>query len=129
MHRRLPIRTRNPKRYNSIEPGAFERSRIAVPNERDPPAGPDRGVWVQLGPDLALEGEGVSPPGYGRGDDDGRQRQQRSAPLKGQPILTREQSVETWCRDNGHTQRGQEPASFDKFLRGVVTRSLGRRRT
>ena len=61
MHRRLPIRTRNPKRYNSIEPGAFERSRIAVPNERDPPAGPDRGVWVQLGPDLALEGEGVSP--------------------------------------------------------------------
>ncbi|WP_172651416.1 phage major capsid protein [Rhodococcus opacus] len=42
--------------------------------------------------------------------------------LSGLQILTREQSVETWGRDNGYATADSEGASFDKFIRGIVTR-------
>jgi HK97 family phage major capsid protein len=41
--------------------------------------------------------------------------------LAGQQILTREQRISDWCRDNGHDDRqGQPPLSFDKFVRGIA---------
>jgi HK97 family phage major capsid protein len=46
---------------------------------------------------------------------------QRQAPLTGQQILTREQSVASWTRDNGLVRHDQEPVSFDRYLRGIVT--------
>ena len=39
--------------------------------------------------------------------------------LAGQQILTRD--YETWYRDNGVVKRDQEPVSFDRWLRGIVT--------
>jgi HK97 family phage major capsid protein len=45
----------------------------------------------------------------------------RDCGLAGQQILTRDQNVETWCRDNGVVKRDQEPGSFDRWLRGIVT--------
>lgn len=48
-------------------------------------------------------------------------RQHRTAGLAGQQTLTREQSVATWARDNGHVSRELAHASFDRYLRGLVT--------
>ncbi|MDI9936587.1 phage major capsid protein [Rhodococcus sp. IEGM 1351] len=42
--------------------------------------------------------------------------------LSGLQLLTRDQSVETWGRDNGYATAESEGASFDKFIRGIVTR-------
>lgn len=52
-------------------------------------------------------------------------QQRRATGLSGQQTLTREQSVATWARDNGHVSRDLEHASFDKYLRGLVTGDWG----
>nr|WP_271212235.1 phage major capsid protein [Rhodococcus wratislaviensis]GLK38662.1 hypothetical protein GCM10017611_55290 [Rhodococcus wratislaviensis] len=41
--------------------------------------------------------------------------------LRDQPILTRDQSFVSWNRDNGRTAANSEGASFDRYLRGIVS--------
>ena len=53
------------------------------------------------------------------GDDMPRRNSLRK-PLAGQQILTRDQSMAAWSRDNGYTT-DDEPVSFDRYIRGLVT--------
>lgn len=71
---------------------------------------------------LALYEHGAVEHGSDRGPQ--RQKtgqQQRAALLVGSQFLTRDQRMTDWARDNGYVQRDQEQASFDKYLRGIVT--------
>jgi HK97 family phage major capsid protein len=41
--------------------------------------------------------------------------------LADQQLLTRDQNMADWCRDNGRVKPNQRPVSFDRYLRGIVT--------
>lgn len=46
-------------------------------------------------------------------------RPDRSTPRE--PVLTRDQSVTDWCQTRGITSATEQPLSFDRYLRGMVT--------
>jgi HK97 family phage major capsid protein len=78
----------------------------------------DRGLAL-LGPDGGMRyRDGTPVPGYELGYGDEQRRPQRRA-LAGKQVLTRDQTVDQWTRDNGYVKH-DEPLSFDRYLRGIV---------
>jgi HK97 family phage major capsid protein len=52
----------------------------------------------------------------------GAARRHPVGPTSDSPVLTREQSVDSWCRTRGlYTADDADDASFDRWLRGVTT--------
>ncbi|MGI5192266.1 phage major capsid protein [Streptomyces sp. CA-288835] len=71
---------------------------------------------------MALCDRGSFEHGSDRGPQGHKTGRQHRAALEGSQFLTRDQKMTDWVRDNGgYAHRDEEHASFDRYLRGIVT--------